>query len=163
MAIQNLRDLFLHVLKEMLYAERKIFRALTEMQRNASHPELKAALSLHLAETEDHLLRLERVFEHLGKPARGARCDAIAGLVEEASDMMADINDASTTDAAIISLARTVEHYQIARYGTLVTWAAQLGHPKAALLLKGTLTEERCADNALPKIVAKPQDVAALA
>lgn len=163
MTIYNPDDLFLHVLKEMLYAERKIIRALAEMQRNASHPELKAALSLHLAETEDHLLRLEEVFKNLGKPARGARCDAIAGLVEEASDMMADINDASITDAAIISLARAVEHYQIARYGTLVTWAAKLGHPNAAVLQKGTRTEERCADNALPKIAAKPQDAVAFA
>lgn len=163
MTINNLDELFLSALKEMLYAERKITRALTGMQRKASHPKLKAALSLHLAETEDHLLRLEKVFEHLGKPARGVRCDSMVGLLDETERLMADIDDPEIMDAALISLARAVEHYQIARYGTLVTWAAQLGHPKAALLLKGTLTQERGTEKALSKIAAKRPNAVAFA
>lgn len=152
MTIETLDDLFLHTLKDVLYAERQILKSLPKMERKATDPKLKAALSSHRDETEDHVSRLEEVFEILGKPARGAKCDAMVGLVEEAENLMAEIDDKDTMDAALISLAQAVEHYEIARYGTLVAWAKQLGHAKAAILLKETLDQEYGADRALSKL-----------
>ncbi len=161
MTIETLDDLFLHTLKDVLYAERKILKALPKMERNATDPKLKAALSSHRDQTEDHVVRLEEVFEMLGKAARGAKCDAMEGLVEEAEGLIAEISDAATMDAAIISLAQAVEHYEIARYGTLVAWAKQLGHPKAAALLQETLDQEYSADKALSKIAETRLNAAA--
>lgn len=161
MSIETLDDLFLHTLKDVLYAERKILKTLPKMERKATDPKLKAALSSHRDETEDHVVRLEEVFESLGKPARGAKCDAMVGLVDEAEGLMADIDDAETMDAALISLAQAVEHYEIARYGTLVAWAKQLDHPKAAALLKATLDEEYSADKALSKLAERRLNAAA--
>lgn len=106
-------------------------------------------------------MRLEQVFEALRKPARGAKCDAMVGLVEEAEGLMTDIEDAETMDAAIISLAQAVEQYQIARYGKLVAWARQLGHTKAAALLKASLNEEYGADRALSKLEEERLNAAA--
>ena len=163
MTIETLDDLFLHTLKDVLYAERKTLKALPKMERKASDPKLKAALSSHRDETEEHVVRLEEVFEGLGKPARGAKCDAMVGLVEEAENLMADIDDAETMDAALISLAQAVEHYEIARYGTLLAWAGQLGHRKAATLLKATLDEEYGADRALSKMAEERLNKAAAA
>jgi ferritin-like metal-binding protein YciE len=163
MMIDTLDDLFLHTLKDVLYAERKILKALPKMERKATDPKLKAALSSHREETEDHVTRLEQVFESLGKPARGAKCDAMVGLVDEAEGLMADIGDARTMDAALISLAQAVEHYEIARYGTLIAWAGQLGHPKAAALLKETLDEEQGANKALSRLAGEGLDAAAAA
>lgn len=161
MSIETLDDLFLHTLKDVLYAERKILKALPKMERKATDPKLKAALSSHRDETEDHVVRLEEVFESLGKPARGAKCDAMVGLVEEAEGLMADIDNAETMDAALISLAQAVEHYEIARYGTLVAWAKELDQPKAAALLKTTLDEEYGADKALSKLAERRMNAAA--
>lgn len=152
MTIENLGDLFLHTLKDVLYAERQILKALPKMERKATDPTLKAILSSHQEETEDHVARLEQVFDILGKPARGAKCDAMIGLVEETENLMAEIDDKEAMDAALISLAQAVEHYEIARYGTLVAWAKQLGHANAAALLKETLDQEYGADKALSKL-----------
>ncbi|MBK5927444.1 ferritin-like domain-containing protein [Rhodobaculum claviforme] len=163
MMIANLDALYLHTLKDVLYAERRILKALPRMERKASDPKLKAALSSHRDETEEHVLRLEKVFDALGKPARGAKCDAMVGLIDEAEGLMADIDDAETMDAALISLAQAVEHYEIARYGTLVAWAGQLGHPKAVALLKATLDEEYGADRALSKMAEDRLNAAAVA
>jgi len=163
MTIQTLDDLFIHTLKDVLYAERKILKALPRMERKATDANLKAALSKHLGETEEHVVRLEEVFDSIGKPARGAKCDAMVGLIEEAEGLMADIQDPETMDAAIISLAQAVEHYEIARYGTLVAWAKQLGHTKPAALLKATLDEEYGADKALSKLAEQRLNAAAAA
>lgn len=163
MTIKTLDDLFLHTLKDVLYAERKILKALPKMERKATDSKLKAALSSHRDETEDHILRLEDVFESLGKPARGAKCDAMVGLIEEAEGLMADVDDPEVMDAALISLAQAVEHYEIARYGTLVAWAKQLGQPKAAALLQETLDQEYGADKALSKLAEKRLNAAAAA
>ena len=152
MSIETLDDLFLHTLKDVLYAERKILKALPKMARKATDPALKAALSSHHDETETHILRLEEVFDGLGKAARGAKCDAMVGLIEEAEGLMSEIGDTETMDAAIISLAQAVEHYEIARYGTLAKWAGQLGHKPAAKLLKETLDDEYAADKALSNL-----------
>lgn len=161
MTIETLDDLFLHTLKDVLYAERKILRALPKMERKATDPKLKAALSSHREETETHIIRLEDVFDGLGKAARGAKCDAMVGLIEEAEGLMSEIEDPGTMDAAIISLAQAVEHYEIARYGTLVAWAKQLGHPQAAKLLKETLSEEYVADKALTQLAEDRLNAAA--
>lgn len=163
MIIETLDDLFLHTLKDVLYAERKILKVLPRMERKATDPKLKAALSSHRDETEDHVVRLEEVFDSIGKPARGAKCDAMVGLVEEAEGLMADIQDKETMDAALISLAQAVEHYEIARYGTLVAWAKQLGHAQAAVLLKTTLDEEYSADKALSKMAEQRLNASAAA
>lgn len=163
MTIATLDDLFLDTLKDVLYAERKILKALPKMERKAADPKLKTALSTHRDETEDHVTRLEEVFEMLGKPARGAKCDAMVGLVDEAEGLMAEISDLETMDAAIISLAQAVEHYEIARYGTLVAWAKQLGHPDAAALLQTTLDQEYDADKALSKLAEHRLNAAAAA
>jgi ferritin-like metal-binding protein YciE len=163
MNIESLDDLFLHTLKDVLYAERIILKALPKMERKATDAKLKAALSTHLSETEDQVARLEEVFEILGKPARGAKCDAMVGLIDEAEGLMADVSDTDTMDAALISLAQAVEHYEIARYGTLVAWAKQLGQPQAAVLLKATLDEEYGADKALSKLAEHRLNAAAMA
>ena len=163
MTIETLDDLFLHTLKDVLYAERKILKALPKMERKASDPKLKAALSSHRDQTEDQVVRLEEVFEILGKPARGAKCDAMVGLIDEAEGLMGEIEDPETMDAALISLAQAVEHYEIARYGTLVAWAKQLGQHKAAALLKETLDEEYGADKALSKLAETRLNAAAAA
>lgn len=163
MTIETLDDLFLHTLKDVLYAERKILKALPKMERKATDPKLKAALSSHRDETEEQIVRLEEVFDILGKPARGAKCDAMVGLIEEAEGLMADVEDTETMDAALISLAQAVEHYEIARYGTLVAWAKQLGHPQAAVLLKTTLDEEYGADKSLSKLAEQRLNAAAAA
>lgn len=163
MTIEALDDLFLHTLKDVLYAERKILKALPKMERKATDPKLKAALSSHRDETEEHVVRLEEVFEILGKPARGAKCDAMVGLIEEAEGLMADISDNDTMDAALIALAQAVEHYEIARYGTLVAWAKELGQTQSATLLKTTLDEEYGADRALSKLAERRLNAAAAA
>jgi len=152
MSIATLDELFLHSLKDMLYAERKNLIALPRMERKATDPNLKAALSSHRQETEAHILRLEQVFDSIGKHATCAECDAMTGLIEEANSLLPEIEDAEIMDAALISLSQAVEHYEIARYGTLVSWAKQLGNRNAAALLKSTLDEECANDKALSRI-----------
>ena len=152
MTIESLDDLFPHTLKDVLYAERKIRRELPKMERKQTAATLKATLSSHREETETHIIRLEDVSEGLGKAARGAKCDAMVGLIEETEGLMSETDDTGTPDAAIVSLAQAVEHCEIARYGTRVTWAQQLGHPQAEKLLKETLNDEHDADKALTQL-----------
>lgn len=161
MTIDTLDDLFLHTLKDVLYAERQILKALPKMERKATDPNLKKAFSSHRDETEGQIGRLEEVFDILGKPARGAKCDAMLGLIEEAEGLMDEVENPETMDAALISLAQAVEHYEIARYGTLVAWAGQVGQSKAATLLKATLEEEYGADSKLSKLAEKRLNAAA--
>lgn len=149
MAIKTLEDLYLHTLKDMLYAERKVLKAQSKLTRAAGDAALEAALAAHGGETETQIGRLEAVFEMLDKPARGAKCDAMLGLIYEAESLMADIDDGETMDAALIASAQAIGHYEIARYGALVAWAKELGQPKAAALLQMSLDEEHAADRAL--------------
>ena len=155
MMIETLDDLFLHTLRDVLYAERRVFKALPKMERKATHAVLKKVISSHIEETERHILRLEEVFDAMGKPARGAKCDAIVGLIDEAEGLMADGTDAETMDAALISLVQAIEHYEIARYTSLVTWARQLGSPEAARLLRATLYDEHVALKVLTKMAER--------
>lgn len=149
MAVKTLDDLFVHTLKDILYAERKILKALPKMERAAQAEALKEAFAHHCDETEGQIGRLEQVFEQLGKPARGAKCDAILGIIEEAEELMDDVEDPATMDAALIALAQAVEHYEMARYGALVSWAKTLDRKDAAALLEQTLVEEKAADKTL--------------
>ena len=145
MTIQNMDDLFLHTLKDIYFAEHKIIKALPKMSEKATSPELKLAFDEHLVETEQHVERLEQVFELINeKPSRAG--PAIEGIIQEAEELASEIEDANTLDAALIAAAQAVEHYKITRYGTLVSWAEELGLGDAAVLLSETLDEEHAAD-----------------
>lgn len=154
MADKQLDDLFLDTLKDIYYAERQILKTLPKMAKAASSGELRAGFEQHHAETEVHVERLEQVFEILGKPARGKTCDAILGIIEEGKGIMEEFKGTSALDAGLISAAQAVEHYEIARYGTLATWAKQLGHTDAAAILVQTLNEEEATDKKL-SVLAK--------
>jgi ferritin-like metal-binding protein YciE len=152
MAISALDDLFYETLKDLYFAEKKLVKALPKMIKAASSPNLVDAIKGHLAETSEHVERLEAVFEAIDRKPVAKKCDAIEGLIKEAESVLADIEDDDTMDAAIISSAQTVEHYEIARYGTLVAWAQQLGWGEAANLLQETLDEEKACDAALSQM-----------
>ena len=148
----TLDDLFLDTLKDIYYAEKQIVKALPKMARAAQDPNLKAGFEKHMSETQGHIDRLEQVFEIIGKPARGKTCDAILGILEEGKSIIEDYKGTVSLDAGLIAAGQAVEHYEMARYGTLRTWAAQLGHSDAAKLLETTLLEERATDQALTKL-----------
>ena len=149
---KTLEDLFLDTLKDIYYAERQIVKTLPKLAKAASSPELKAGFEKHLAETEGHVDRLEQIFELLGKPARGKTCDAILGIIEEGKSIMEDFKGTPALDAGLVSAAQAVEHYEIARYGTLRTWAQQLGLKDAVTLLDATLQEEVATDRTLSEL-----------
>jgi ferritin-like metal-binding protein YciE len=146
MAVKTLEDLFYETLKDMYYVEKKLVRTLPKMAKKASSPELKDAIEGHLSETETHVKRLDQVFGLIEKRASAKKCEAMDGLISEAEEVTDEIDDKDTLDAAIISSAQTVEHYEIARYGTLCTWANDLGFSEAAELLESSLEEEKNAD-----------------
>ena len=149
---KTLEDLFLDTLKDIYYAERQIVKTLPKMAKAASSAELKAGFEKHLAETEGHVERLEQIFELLDKPARGKTCDAILGIIEEGKSIMEDFKGTPALDAGLVSAAQAVEHYEIARYGTLRTWAQQLGLKDAVTLLDATLQEEVATDRTLSEL-----------
>jgi len=149
MADKTLDDLFYDTLKDILYAERKILKALPKMAKGADSAELKAAFEKHRAETEGQVTRLEQVFEIFGKRAQGKTCPAIDGILEEGAEILDEFKGAPALDAGLVSAAQAVEHYEIARYGTLKRWAEMLGLPDAAKLLGQTLEEETRTDKAL--------------
>lgn len=149
---KNLEDLFLDGLKDIYYAEKKIAKALPKMAKAASSDEVAAAFDKHLDETEGQIERLEKVFDLLGKAARGKTCPAIDGILEEGSEIMEEYKGTSAIDAGLVAAAQAVEHYEIARYGTLCAWAEQLGMAKAVDLLEATLAEEEATDEALSSL-----------
>jgi ferritin-like metal-binding protein YciE len=151
-ADKTLDDLFLDTLKDIYYAEKQIVKALPKMAKAAQSPDLKAGFETHLEESEGHIDRLEQVFELLGKPARGKTCDAILGILEEGKSIMEEFKDTSALDAGLISAAQAVEHYEIARYGTLKSWAQQLGKSDIVALLDATLKEEVSTDKKLSQL-----------
>ena len=152
MKIENLDDLFLHTLEDIYFAEKTILKALPKMIKQADSPELAKAFDAHLAETKQHVARLESVFKLLDKKAKGEECPAIEGIVKEAEELMKSIKDADTKDAAMIAAAQAVEHYEITRYGTLISWAKLLCMKQAATILGKTLKEEYAADDKLTGI-----------
>ena len=149
---KNLKDLFSETLKDIYFAEKQILRALPKMAKEAVSPELKRAFETDRDQTEGHVERLNEVFEQLGRPARGKTCEAILGIIDEAKEIMEDFKGAEALDAGLASSAQAAEHYEIARYGTLKTWAQELGFNDAAKLLDQTLQEEIKADELLTKI-----------
>lgn len=149
MTEKKLDDLFLDTLKDIYYAERKILKALPKMAKAAQSPDLKAAFEKHEDETEGQVERLQKVFEILGKKARGKVCPAIEGIIEEGEEIMDEFKSSPALDAGLVSAAQAVEHYEIARYGTLKRWAEELGMKDAAKLFDQTLAEESKTDAAL--------------
>lgn len=152
MAEKQLDDLFLDTLKDIYYAERQILKTLPKMAKAATSPELKAGFEQHHAETEVHVERLEQVFEMIGKPARGKTCDAILGIIDEGKSIMEEFKGTQALDAGLAAAAQAVEHYEIARYGTLRAWAKQLGYAEAADLFSQTLAEEEATDKKLTQL-----------
>lgn len=149
MTIKILEDLFHETLKDIYYAEKKLVKALPKVAKKATSARLKEAIQSHLAQTEVHVTRLEEVFKLLDMKPVAKKCEAIEGLLKETEEVFAEIDDAETLDAAIISSAQTVEHYEIARYGTLVCWARKLDMDDVEELLTETLREEKAADHKL--------------
>jgi ferritin-like metal-binding protein YciE len=150
----GMTELFHETLKDIYYAEKQILKALPKMAKKASSQELKQAFETHREQTEGHVERLEKVFELMGKPARGKTCDAIIGIVEEGKEIMQEFGG-EALDAGLIAAAQAVEHYEISRYGTLKAWAGQLGMNDAAKLLDETLAEEKQTDGLLTKLATQ--------
>src|SRR4249919_3085826 len=143
---KTLQDLFHDTLKDIYFAEKKILSALPKMAKAAQSQELKAAFEKHETETKDHVARLEEIFDEIGERPRGKTCDAIMGIIEEGQEVMKEFKGAPALDAGLLAAAQAVEHYEIARYGTLKTWAAELGLDEAVKLLEATLAEEKKTD-----------------
>lgn len=139
-------------LKDIYWAEQALTKAIPKMIANATSPELSQALEDHLAETEEHVTRLEKVFSILGKEASSKKCEAMAGLIKEAEQLMEESDEGVMRDAAIISAGQKVEHYEIASYGTLRTFAETLGLNEAVGILESTLEEEKNADLKLTQV-----------
>lgn len=148
-AAEGLRELFIDELKDIIYAERALLKALPKMSNNASNESLKQAITEHVAVTERQIERLQEVFQILGESDRGKKCDAMEGLIEEGNSILEETVPGAVRDAAIISASQKIEHYEIASYGTLVAFAKTLGESKVAKLLEETLAEEKEADKIL--------------
>jgi ferritin-like metal-binding protein YciE len=149
---KTLSDLFHDTLKDIYFAEKKIMSALPKMAKAAQSEELRAAFEKHLEETEGQVERLEAAFEEIGETARGKTCDAIMGILDEGKEIMSEYKGSPALDAGLLAAAQAVEHYEISRYGTLITWADELGLKKASQLLKETLAEEKKTDQTLTGI-----------
>lgn len=159
--MNSLNDLFIEELKDLHNAEKQIIAALPKMQKAASNPELQSAFEEHLEQTKEHVNRLEKVFEIIGEKAQGKTCRAMQGIVEEAKEMMEEKGDPNVMDAALIANAQRVEHYEIAGYGTVRTYARMLGFKDAEKLLQQTLDEEAQTDEKLTQLAEKSVNVQA--
>jgi ferritin-like metal-binding protein YciE len=145
-----LQELFLDELKDAYWAEQHLVKALPKMAKGATSPDLKGAFESHLEETKNHVTRLEQAFESIGEKAKAVKCEAMAGLLKEAEELMSETDKGTEVrDVALISAAQKVEHYEMASYGTLKTLATVLGHSEAAELLEATLGEEKACDQKL--------------
>ena len=149
---KTLADLFLETLKDVYYAEKQAVRMLGTAAKAAKADQLRQAFEQHREESRTQVERLEQVFELLDKPARGRSCEAIQGLNAEMAEILEDFGDSPAADAALISAAQAVEHYEIARYGTLIAWANRLGRSDCASILQKTLEEEKATDKKLTAI-----------
>jgi ferritin-like metal-binding protein YciE len=147
-----LDDLFHDTLKDIYFAEKKILATLPKMAKAAQSPDLKRAFEKHRAETEGHVTRLEKVFAAIDKEPQGKTCDAIVGITDEGAEIMKEFKGSPALDAGLLAAAQAVEHYEMSRYGTLRTWAQELGLNDAVRLLDQTLEEEKKTDAALTKI-----------
>lgn len=155
MSVENLDDLFEHELRDTLDAERQLLKALPKLAKAATDEALAAAFEEHKAQTEEHVSRLEQVFKSIDKSPRGKHCKGMEGLVTEGSDMIEEEEPGPALDAALIGSAQKCEHYEIAAYGTLATYARQLGLTDAVKLLETTLAEEKETDEKLSSIASE--------
>ena len=147
--IKTMDDLLIHGLQDIYYAEQQILKSLPKMIEKATNRDLITGLKGHLEETNKQVERLQKVFEKLGKEASGAQCPAIDGIIKEADETAGEVEDKKVLDAALINAAQAAEHYEIARYGSLVAWAKQLGRNDCASVLQKTLDEEKATDKKL--------------
>jgi ferritin-like metal-binding protein YciE len=152
MQMESLQELLVEEMRDLYNAETQLTKALPKMVKKASNPDLRKAFETHLRETEGHVQRLQKIFEKLGKKPTGKKCAAMEGLIEEGKEMMSEDMDDDTMDAALISVAQKVEHYEIASYGTIRTWAQQLGDDQTARVLQQTLDEEGKTDKLLTEL-----------
>ena len=153
--VETMDDLLLHGLKDIYYAENQIVKSLPKLIEKATNRELTKGLKDHLEETKNQIGRLDQVFKKLGQEPEGVKCPAINGLIDEADEIAGDVADKDVLDAAIIGSAQSVEHYEIARYGTLIAWAESLGHDDVIRLLNTNLNEEKAADKKLSTVALR--------
>jgi len=153
--MKSLDDLFMLFPRDVYYAERQLLKALPKMAKNAQAPALKDAFTAHLQETVHQVERLEQVFEHLSKPAKGVLCEAIKGLIEETEEVIEASDPGPVRDAGLIACGQAVEHYEMARYGALIAWAHAGGHKDIIGLLQQTLDEEKMADKKFNDLAVK--------
>jgi ferritin-like metal-binding protein YciE len=163
MKSKSMEDLFYGLLQDMYYAEKHLLKALPKMAKKANSPELEKAFLTHRDETETQVERLDNAFEMIDKRAKGRKCEAIVGLVEEGEQVIKDADDDDVRDAGMLAAAQAVEHYEIARYGTLCAWAKQIGKPEIARLLHQSLEEEKKTDVLLTKLAEQQVNRAAAA
>jgi ferritin-like metal-binding protein YciE len=147
--IKTMNDLFLHQLQDIYYAEKQLVKALPKMAEKAADQPLKQGFLTHLDETKTHVQRLEQVFQMLGAEVKAVNCPAIDGIIKEADEVAGEVADKSVLDAALINAGQAAEHYEIARYGSLIAWAKQLGRNDCASVLQKTLDEEKATDRKL--------------
>ncbi|WP_028032248.1 ferritin-like domain-containing protein [Chelativorans sp. J32] len=159
--IKSMDDLFVHTLKDIYYAENQITKALPQMMEKASNQQLKQGFEQHLRETEGHIRNLEQVFQMMNMEPKGVDCPAIDGIIEESKEVAGDVDDPKVLDAALIAAAQAVEHYEITRYGTLITWAQELGKNECADILKRNLAEEKATDQKLTELAESRINLAA--
>jgi ferritin-like metal-binding protein YciE len=152
MAEKDLKALFLHTLKDVYFAENAISRALPKMAESADSPDLEDAFTTHLEQTREQIKRLEQIFELMGEKAESVPCEAIQGIIKEGNEVAQTFEGGPALDAGLIAAAQAVEHYEIARYGALVSWAERLGLDEVAGLLDETLDEEKETDNLLTEL-----------
>ena len=150
--IKNLNDLFVHQLQDIYYAERQLEKALQKLSGKAIDKQLKQGFLAHLDETKTHVKRLEEVFRMHGAEVKAVDCPAIDGIIEEADDVVGEVADDAVLDAALINAAQAAEHYEMARYGSLIAWAKQLGRNDCASILQKTLDEEKATDKKLTSL-----------
>jgi ferritin-like metal-binding protein YciE len=153
--IKSMEDLLIHELQDIYYAEHQITKALPKLAEKASNRDLKQALKSHLDETNKQIERLDQVFKKLGQSPKGVDCPAIDGLIKESNHVMGEVEDKQVLDAAIVGSAQAVEHYEIARYGTIIAWAEELGHEEIVRLLNTNLNEEKAANTKLNTVAVR--------
>ncbi|WP_010586251.1 YciE/YciF ferroxidase family protein [Schlesneria paludicola] len=162
MHISNLNELFVNELRDILSAENQLVKALPKMAKGATSEELRTGFENHLEQTKTHVLRLHQIFEALGLTARAKTCEAMKGLVKEGSEILEMDCECDVKDAALIAAAQKVEHYEIATYGTLITWAQLMHNTEAASLLSQTLAEEKETDGQLTELAESSINAAAV-
>ena len=150
--IKTMNDLFVHQLQDIYYAEKQLVKALPKMADKAADKQLKQGFLTHLEETKTHVQRLEQVFQMHGAQVKAVDCPAIDGIIKEADEVAGEVSDKSVLDAALINAGQAAEHYEIARYGSLIAWAKQLGRNDAASILQKILEEEKATDQKLSKM-----------